>query len=158
MTLCTGKKRVQNDEDENNNSLTEEDEDENDEDLSDDQVEDDDNNNTRMDIAGEDFTPEVVDSVGETISKIRRIAKFFRKRVVKNDLLQGEIQLKFGKPLAFLIDCRTRWNSMVTMINRFLNIYEILPDEIKHYTGFEDFPTEKEIANIKDLCKSLEIL
>ena len=57
------------------------------------------------------------------ISIVRRITKMFRKSPKKNDILQSyERQIRNGKELKLILDCKTRWNSLLSMIERFLDL------------------------------------
>lgn len=60
----------------------------------------------------------------QSISQIRKICKFFRKSPARNTILQNYIKEKKGKELNLIIDCKTRWNSIETMIGRFLEVKE----------------------------------
>ena len=55
------------------------------------------------------------------IDKVRKIVKLFRKSPVKNDsILQKYVKEDHpGEELSLLLDCPTRWNSLVTMLSRF---------------------------------------
>lgn len=57
--------------------------------------------------------------VEDTLKKIRETVKYFKKSPVKNDLLQKLVQDSFGKKYKLLLDCRTRWNSICPMIERY---------------------------------------
>ena len=56
------------------------------------------------------------------ISKVRKIVKLFRKSPIKNDILQEEVKKQLGKEVSLILDCRTRWNSLFSMIQQFLKI------------------------------------
>lgn len=56
------------------------------------------------------------------ITSIRAIVKCFRKSPVRNNILQNYVKEQEGKELRLLIDCNTRWNTLITMIERFLKI------------------------------------
>lgn len=56
------------------------------------------------------------------ISKIRKVVKIFRKSSTKNDILQKYIKDEMGKELSLHLDSRTRWNSLLVMLERFLEV------------------------------------
>ena len=56
------------------------------------------------------------------IKKVREVVRFFRKSPVRNDALQKEIKKEIGKELQLKLDCRTRWNSLYTMIETILKV------------------------------------
>src|ERR1043165_4052524 len=53
--------------------------------------------------------------------KIRKIVVLFRKSPTKNDkILQKYVVEQFGKEKSLILDTKTRWNSLVHMIERFV--------------------------------------
>ena len=54
------------------------------------------------------------------ITKIRVVVRLFRKSPTKNDdILQKYVKLEFNKDYSLLLDSKTRWNSLLTMLERF---------------------------------------
>lgn len=54
------------------------------------------------------------------IKKVRKIVKIFRRSPTKNDkVLQHYVKAEFGKELVLFLDCKTRWNSLFSMLERF---------------------------------------
>lgn len=53
------------------------------------------------------------------IKKVRSIVKKFRFSRTSNDILQVYVKQEFGKELKLIMDTRTRWNSLVEMLERF---------------------------------------
>ena len=68
--------------------------------------------------------PELELSIGESLAKMRKICKIFRKSPVKNAILQKYVVEKEGKELALLLDCPTRWCSLDPFIARFQQVAE----------------------------------
>ena len=68
--------------------------------------------------------PKVKVHFQSVIIKVRKIVKLFRKSPVKNDMLQEEVKKHHGREVALILDCRTRWNSLLAMIQQFLKINE----------------------------------
>ena len=68
--------------------------------------------------------PKVKNHFQSVIIKVRKIVKLFRKSPVKNDVLQEEVKKHHGREVALILDCRTRWNSLLAMIQQFLKINE----------------------------------
>lgn len=56
---------------------------------------------------------------GFLIKKVRSIVKKFRFSRTSNDILQVYVKQEFGKELKLIMDTRTRWNSLVEMLERF---------------------------------------
>lgn len=60
--------------------------------------------------------------IKDTIFKVRKVVKLFKRSPTMNHLLQGFVQNKLGQPLQLILDTRTRWSSLSAMITRFLKI------------------------------------
>lgn len=60
--------------------------------------------------------------IKETVNKVRKVVKLFRRSPTMNHQLQGYVQNKLGQPLGLILDTRTRWSSLSAMIKRFLKI------------------------------------
>ena len=88
--------------------------------------EDDDENDNEMihvvqidETTDEDLQPNYL----SLIEKIRKICRLFRKSPVKNDdFLQPEVIKELDKEVKLILDCKTRWYSMMDMVKRFLQI------------------------------------
>ena len=61
-------------------------------------------------------------NVSMIISKVRKIARFFRKSPLKNQILQKYVQEEHGKKLQLMLDSKTRWNILLAMLERILEI------------------------------------
>ena len=92
--------------------------------ASDDEILDDDD--TMTDLSGDiDYSippPLLRTWIEEVISKVRRIVRLFRRSPVKNSILQKYAREENGKELTLLLDCKTRWNSLLAMIQRFTSL------------------------------------
>lgn len=56
------------------------------------------------------------------VKKLRKLVKFFRKSPLRNNILQDNVKAKFGSEKRLQLDCPTRWNSLIVMIERYLEI------------------------------------
>ena len=65
-------------------------------------------------------TPLLKKWIEDVISKVRRIVRLFRRSPVKNSILQKYVNEEKGRELSLLLDCKTRWNSLIAMIERFI--------------------------------------
>ena len=61
-------------------------------------------------------------NVSAAINKMRQIALLFRKSPLKNEILQNYVRKEHGKSLIIILDSKTRWDSLVAMLERFLEI------------------------------------
>ncbi|GFU17586.1 uncharacterized protein TNCV_3989081 [Trichonephila clavipes] len=63
-----------------------------------------------------------ITNINETIKKIKNAVKLFRKSPIKNDILQKYVKEEFGCEKMVCLDTKTRWNSLLAMLERFLEI------------------------------------
>ena len=71
-----------------------------------------------------DAVAELSPQYRQVIMKVRKIAKMFRNSPVKNDsILQKYVKEDHqGMELSVILDCPTRWNSLLTMLSRFSSL------------------------------------
>ena len=60
--------------------------------------------------------------INEVLQISRNIIRFFRKLSMRNNLLQRYVQEKKAKILSLILDCGTRWNSLILMTERFVQV------------------------------------
>ena len=78
----------------------------------------------------------------DVVQKVRKIVKLFRRSPVKNDdHLQPYILKNLGreKMLLLSIDCKTRWNSLLEMLERFYELKKEIKMDMVHLDVFFDF-------------------
>ena len=102
-----------------------------------------------------DHPPALSATIHPVVAKVRKIVGKFRKSPVKNDILQKVVKLKHGKELRLQRDCKTRWSSLCTMLERYDRISDAVNDvlgelELSH---LKLFPREAEL--VKDIIKTL---
>lgn len=60
------------------------------------------------------------ENINELIEKVRKVVVYFKRSPLKNEtVLQKYVKIEHGKELSLLLDCKTRWNSLLTMLERF---------------------------------------
>ncbi|GFT46239.1 uncharacterized protein TNCV_3126171 [Trichonephila clavipes] len=62
-----------------------------------------------------------ITNINETIKKIKNVVKLFRKSPIKN-ILQKYVKEEFGCEKMVCLDTKTRWKSLLAMLERFLEI------------------------------------
>lgn len=72
--------------------------------------------NLEFDSVNQDVLNE---NISPIIRKIRSVVKLFRRSPTKNEVLQKHVINEFGKEISFILDNRTRWNSLLDMLERF---------------------------------------
>jgi hypothetical protein len=74
----------------------------------------------------------LIEKYRAAVKKVRNAVRMIRKSPMKNDFLQDAVkkwQKANGKKeisLCLHLDCKTRWSSLVTMLDSFLRIKEPL--------------------------------
>lgn len=62
-------------------------------------------------------------NINKLVKKIRKTVVLFKRSSTKNDsILQKYVKAEKGKELSLLLDCKTRWNSLLIMLERFLSL------------------------------------
>jgi hypothetical protein len=92
------------------------------------------------------------------VHKVRSIVRSFKKSPVKLDLLQKYIIKDFGKELHLILDTKTRWNSLVDMLSRFMKIVNSIKKAMIDLNMTKNIITDHEIEVISMVCKALKPL
>jgi len=87
-------------------------------------------------------------SYGNVISKVRGYVKIFRKSPLKLEQLKKNAKDRFGKELTLLIDCKTRWNSILPMLKRFIYMKDVIKDTLAEYNYDYDKSIEPKVQQI----------
>ena len=79
------------------------------------------------DIAGlaivEQDNPLVLNvSIGDVVNKVRRVVKLFKRSPLKNEILQTYVKEKYPNGLQLILDCRTRWSTLLNMLERIVKL------------------------------------
>ncbi|GBM35850.1 hypothetical protein AVEN_134664-1 [Araneus ventricosus] len=99
---------------------------------------------------------EVIPRYNDFLQKVRKVVKLFKRSPTKYDMyLQKYVKEDTGKELSLILDCRTRWNSLLAVIERFHKLKVCIDKaliDIESDTTFSDL----EWSKIKDLIESLQ--
>ena len=61
-------------------------------------------------------------NINAIITKVRNIVRMFRRSPLKSETLKKYINEHLGNNLNLILDCKTRWNSLISMIDRFSTV------------------------------------
>lgn len=101
---------------------------------------------------------ELISDYNDLINKVRKVVKIFKKSPKKNDAyLQKYVQQELGKGLSLILDCKTRWNSLLNMLERFYSLKMCISKVLIDIASEIQF-TEEEWNNINNLNLSLQPL
>lgn len=56
------------------------------------------------------------------IQEVRKIVKIFKRSPTRNQVLQDYVRVEFGKEYCLILDSKTRWNSLIVMLERFFKL------------------------------------
>ena len=58
----------------------------------------------------------------DLVNKIRKIVKNFKRFPLKNEILQRYVKEIYPNGLNLILDCKTRWSSLLNMLERIIKI------------------------------------
>ena len=100
--------------------------------------------------------PEVIPRYSELLKKVRKVVKTFKKSPTKDDMfLQKYVKEAKGKELSLILDCCTRWNSLLSMLERFYSV-KVCIDKALIDTGSDTKFSADEWSLINELIASLQ--
>ncbi len=106
----------------------------------------------------DDEEEEFVEDYTKAIKKVRTIVRLFRKSPVSNDLLLQNCQQEYGKQLGLVRDIRTRWNSLLKSIKRFLEIKTAVGKTLIDLNKMDLFPEKDEVDVLEHLAEALDLV
>ncbi|GBN03239.1 hypothetical protein AVEN_229019-1 [Araneus ventricosus] len=99
---------------------------------------------------------EVTPRYNDLLQKVRIVVKLFKRSPTKYDMyLQKYVKEDTGKELSLILDCRTPWNSLLAMIERFHKL-KVCIDKALIDIGSDTTFSNLEWSKIKDLIESLQ--
>lgn len=109
------------------------------------------------DVSPSEVEFENILNIQENIKNIRKIVCFFRKSTVRNHILQDKIKLGRGEghSLELKLDVKTRWNSLIDMVERFINVREYITESLLELNNM-DMLAEVNFNLLCDLVNALK--
>ncbi|GBM88966.1 hypothetical protein AVEN_269064-1 [Araneus ventricosus] len=99
---------------------------------------------------------EVIPRCNDLLQKVRKVVKLFKRSPTKYDMyVQKYVKEDTGKELSLILDCRTRWNNLLAMIERFHKL-KVCIDKSSIDIGSDTTFSELEWSKIKDPIESLQ--
>jgi len=109
-------------------------------------------------ISKEKLISELSDEYKDVVQKVRKIVKIFRRSPTKNDdILQPYVKCEANHELQLILDCKTRWNSLLDMLSRFKRLRSPIQKamiDLKIPSG--DQLTDADFNVVDDLVATLE--
>ena len=100
--------------------------------------------------------PDLVPELHKVLVKVRKIVETFKRSPLKIDSLKCYSNIKFGKELVLILDSKTRWNSMLTLIQRFIKVKKAVFKSLVDFSLENLILSNDELTVIENLAKSLE--
>ena len=98
----------------------------------------------------------VIKNYFSILKKVCTIIKLFKKSPVKNDgMLQKQVKSKFGHELKPILDCKTRWNLLFDMVERFVKLSKCIKMALIQVQSPITI-SDSELLILKDLVKALK--
>ena len=94
--------------------------------------------------------------IGPLIQKVRKTVQIFKRSPLKNEVLQNYIKLKFREEYFLIADSKTRWNSLLAMLERFHKLKSCIQKsdiDLKLNTNFTETDFETVSATISALLR-----
>lgn len=110
-----------------------------------------------VDGVDENERPQIKSDVQDTLNRVRKCILLFKRSPVRNDTLQKFVQAEHGKQMALLLDTRTRWNSQLAMIQRFLLLQKPIQNALVHLDLDITFSRD-DIDQLKEISAALHSL
>ncbi len=101
---------------------------------------------------------ELSEFLSSTIKKVRRIVLFFKRSPSRNDKLQKAFEVASLKPLSLLLDMKTRWNTMLSMVKRFLETKGTIAKVLVELSSINLYPSEEELKLLQETVDALEVI
>lgn len=78
-------------------------------------------------------------NIKESLNKMRKIIKFFKRSAIRTEVLNKHVMIKEGKALKY---CKTRWSTLGAAVNRFLKIKSCVNSALEELGATEKFSDE----------------
>ncbi|CAL9683679.1 unnamed protein product [Knipowitschia caucasica] len=90
-----------------------------------------------------------------SVERVRKIARHFHKSPVSNDKLRECTKRDHGKELVLILNCRTRWNSLADMLDRYIALHKAVSKTLIDINPALII-TNEQLALIKQLSSCLK--
>ncbi|KAI6658832.1 hypothetical protein LOD99_15157 [Oopsacas minuta] len=92
--------------------------------------------------------------ISKIVTKVRGIVKIFKRSPLKNETLQTYVKEIYPNGLNVVLDCKTRWSSLVNMLERIIQI-KLPIHKALLYFGEHICLSDQEIAAISSIVEAL---
>lgn len=95
-------------------------------------------------------------NIKSVLDNSRKLVKFFKLSSVRNAVLQNHVVEQENKKLMLKVDVKTRWNSLVPMLERLLQLKPCIENAVSDIGGTNDFYKEVDFKVLEDILKVLK--
>jgi len=101
--------------------------------------------------------PDWTDEIGEIVKMVRVIVKLFRKSPTKNSILQSHMVEEFSHELQLDYAVITRWNSILTMLEKFYKAKDSIKKALTDINRLELW-SNRFVDQLKEIIEVLKII
>lgn len=91
----------------------------------------------------------------KSLQTVRKTVRLFKNSPVRDSVFQKHVFATFGKELSLLADCKTRWNSTETMLERFLCIQAAIAKVLNDLNLSDQIMGPDELQMLHELLATL---
>ena len=95
-----------------------------------------------------------IESIKNVLKMTRTIVKFFKYSPKRNSILQEYVKEKYKVEHSLLLDCKTRWNSLLNMVERFIKLVPCIRSALKDLNALH-LLDEQSIPILSDVYSAL---
>lgn len=96
------------------------------------------------------------ENISALISKVRNTVSTFNYSPSKNDEIFNSFRPESQKEKSLKLDCKTRWNSLVEMVERFVEMQETIQKSVPHLKDDKITFSESEFDKLRSILKCLK--
>ena len=92
--------------------------------------------------------------ISDIVTRVRQIVKLFKRSPLKNETLQNYVKEIYPNGLNLILDCKTRWSTLLDMLERIIKIKLLVQKALLDLGVRIDF-SDLEFTQIEFLTKTL---
>lgn len=96
------------------------------------------------------------ENISALISKVWKTVSTFNYSPCKNDEIFSYFRPESQKEKSLILDCKTRWNSLVEMVERFVEMQETIQKSVPHLKDDKITFSESEFDKLRSILKCLK--
>ena len=119
---------------------------------------DDSTSNLLWEEEDESADPILAGSYRDVVRKVRKIAVFFHRSPLRNDELHKICKEESKGKLNLVVDVKTRWNSLLSMLRRFHEMKGTIAKALVQLSAIDMYPSASDLELISQMIEALEVI